>query len=176
MATEHKDSTKTELADLKVHVLALSQAVMGLLQRLAQHPPQPQGPPGGMNPALMQRMAQIAAARRQQAMQGAGGGPPGMPPQGGPPPGAPPQMPPQRPPGMALGGLQMGLNRLEPMGSFNRGIAHALTPTHLNFHAPHMAIGGVMPGQMGAPMGGGMPARPPIHPALMALAQRYGMR
>jgi hypothetical protein len=170
MATEHKDSTKTELADLKVHVLALSQAVMGLLQRLAQHPPQPQGPPGGMNPALMQRMAQIAAARRQQAMQGA---PPGMPPQGG---GPPPQMPPQRPPGMALGGLQMGLNRLEPMGSFNRGIAHALTPTHLNFHAPHMAMGGVMPGQMGAPMGGGIPARPPIHPALMALAQRYGMR
>src|ERR1019366_1395758 len=146
---------------------ALSQAVMGLLQRLAQHPPQPQGPPGGMNPALMQRMAQIAAARRQQAMQGA---PPGMPPQGGPPPGAPPQMPPQRPPGMALGGLQMGLNRLEPMGSFNRGIAHALTPTHLNFHAPHMAMGGAMPGQIGAPMGGA----PPIHPALMALAQRYG--
>src|ERR1019366_9429062 len=98
MATEHKDSTKTELADLKVHVLALSQAVMGLLQRLAQHPPQPQGPPGGMNPALMQRMAQIAAARRQQAMQGT---PPGMPPQGGgPPTGGLPQMPPQRPPGM----------------------------------------------------------------------------
>jgi hypothetical protein len=172
MATEKHDSTHADLAALKQHVGILTQTVMALLSHLAQAGQRPQGPPqqqgGAPNPALMQRIAQMAAARRAQQM----GGQPGMPPQGGPPMGgAPPGMPP-RPPGMAMGGVQMGMNRLEPMGNFNRGIAHAMTPTHLNFHAPrmHMAMGGPMPMQhpmmhRPMPMGAGM-GMPMQHPMM----------
>lgn len=180
MATEKHDSTHAELAALKQHTGILTQAVMALLQHLAQAGQRPTDPPGGAsqgqpNPALMQRIAQMAAARRAQQM----GGQPSMPPQGGPPPmagGAPPM----RPPGMAVGGLQMGMNRLEPMGNFSRGIAHAMTPTHMNFHAPrvHMAFGGMpmqhpmmhrpMPMGAGLPMGGGMP-HPMMRPGMSSL-------
>jgi|SRR5580693_3564862 hypothetical protein len=171
MATESPkhDSTHAELAALKQHTAILTQTVMALLQHLAQAGQRPAGPPGGApqgqpNPALMQRIAQMAAARRAQQM---GGAPGGMPPQGG-----APQMgggaPPMRPPGMAMGGLQMGMNRLEPMGNFSRGIAHAMTPTHMNFHAPrlHMAMGGLpMAHPMmhrPMPMGAGMPMQHPM--------------
>jgi hypothetical protein len=60
---------------------------------------------------------------------------------------------------MATGGLQMGMNRLEPMGNFSRGIAHTMTPTHLNFHGPHihMAMGGPMPMHPGMMMHRPMP-------------------
>jgi hypothetical protein len=174
MATEPKhDSTHTELAMLKQHVGVLTQTVMALLSHIAQQGQRPQPPPqaGAPNPALMQRIAQMAAARRAQQM----GGAPGMSAQGGPPPmgGA---APPMRPPGMAVGGLQMGMNRLEPMGNFNRGIAHSLTPTHLNFHGPHLhlAMGGMPmahPGMMmhRPPMMGAGMQRPMMHPGMSSL-------
>jgi hypothetical protein len=188
MATEKHDSTHADLAALKQHVGILTQAVMGLLSHIAQASQRPQpgpgGPPQGQpNPALLQRIAAMAAAKRAQQMGGmpggpppGAGGPPGMPP-GGPPPG-------MRPPGMAIGGLQMGLNRLEPMGGFNRGIAHSMTLPHVSPgamrpHMPHFAMGG-MPSPMGQPMpmgaGMGMPqpmarpmpmgAQPMMNPAM----------
>ena len=176
-------ATRRELADLKIHTMALTQAVMGILKNLpamaaqgrAAPPRPPMGPPGGMPPrppmagppgaggppgqgaippAILAKVAQLAAARRAQGAQ------------------APQMGQPTPPPGMAMGGLQMGLNRLEPTGLFNRSIAHGMTPTRLNFHAPHVgsthhfAMGG-MPGM----------ARPAVNPAVLAaLAQRYGMR
>jgi hypothetical protein len=196
---ESKDAgTRAELADLKIHTMALTQAVMGILRNLGQQgqqqrPPMGAQPPGGgINPAILQR---IIAAKRAQAMQGQPmGGALGAPPpaaMGQPPPGV-------RPPGMALGGLQMGLNRLEPTGAFTRGIAHSLTPTKLNFHSPHIAhfaLGGMpmRPGMMpmnrmgappmGQPMGAGQMASPMAHtgpainPAMLSmLAAKYGMR
>jgi len=175
----HDAATRQELGDLKIHVLALTQAVMGLLRGVAKPPPPQapqmrQGAPQGAGgpPQIPPQLAAMIAAKRQQAMQQ-----PQMPPQG-PPPGAVP--------GHALGGLQMGLNRLEPTGAFSRGIAHSLNPTKLNFHTPHpghFAMGGMMPAMgMQRPMPQPM-ARPPIvgRPAvnpgmLAAMASRYGVR
>jgi hypothetical protein len=75
----------------------------------------------------------------------------------------------------ALGGLQMGLNRMEPQGQFTRGIAHSmnLRPNMgVGMHPLRMAVGGYIPQSIGATMPpGAMQAMQQLGP----MATRYGV-